>query len=392
MKILYAVIDGKVSGGNNICATLLRSAVKAGHEVELLTPSRGPLTDLLMREGIRINLVNLDRSFHIHKSLMLAYFLKIWRIDLVHTHTSLNAEILCRIACFLAGVPIICHQHDPTDVYNGHPIIAAYQRWLDRTTSNLATQFIAVSRYRQQAMIQKRRYQAQKVQLIYNGIDVNHFFSQNGREPVRREWKLDLQQTAVGLIGRLEPSKGQETLIEAMPPVLKQFPQTKFFIIGDDRLAGQPRFKKYRQMIQDLNIGQNCFLLGFQQEISKLIQGLDIIVLPSWWEGHPLVLLEAMAARKPVVASRVGGTPEIIDNDQTGLLIPPRDPKALAGAICRLIENPEFGERLARRGYEKVKRQFDQRQMIDQVLDLYDQVFFNPKKEANYAAADFESN
>ncbi len=372
MRILYVVIDGKFSGGNQICATLLRSALKAGHEVELLTPSLGPLTDALSKEGVRIHLLKLTRSFHVHKVLLLVFLLKSRRMDLVHTHTSLNSEILCRMACFLARIPIICHQHEPTDIDYANPVVAVYQRWLNRITSKFVTQFVAVSQSRREAIIKTRKYRADKIRLIYNGIDVNSFLFQNDRENIRQEWKLRPEQTAVGLIARLELPKGQGTLIEAVPMVLKRYPETRFFIIGGDHVPHQPSFHRYQKMIQDFGIGESCFLLGFKPEIQMLIQALDIVVLPSWWEGHPLVLLEALAAQKPVIASEVGGTPEIIDHEKSGLLISPRDPDALADAICRLIENPNLGKQMARHGYQKVVERFDQKRMIEQVLSLYD--------------------
>ncbi|MGK7876197.1 MAG: glycosyltransferase family 4 protein [Xenococcaceae cyanobacterium] len=382
MRILYTVIDGKISGGNNICATILRAAMRAGHSVELLTPDLGSLTDVLAKEGVKIHLLNLARSFHFHKAVQLAYLLKKRQIDLVHTHTSLNSEILCRIACFLAGIPIICHQHEPTDVYNSNPIIAAYQRWLDRTTSRLVPQFIAVSKYRQEAMTKGRGYQADKIQLIYNGIDIDSFSCQESREEVRAEWKLNSQQTAVGLIARLEFPKGQGTLIEAAPLVLKHYPQTKFFIIGDDRFDGQPCLTKYRQMIRDFNISNNCVLLGFRSDIQRLIQGLDIIVLPSLWEGHPLIILESLAARKPAIASSVGGIPEIIEHKKTGLLIPPRNPEALAKEICHLIEQPELARKIAIKGCAKVKDKFDEKKMIARILSIYEN-FKNEKDKSS---------
>ena len=372
MKILYVIIDGEISGGNNVCATVLRAALKGGYQVELLTPTLGTLTKILIREGVKVHQIKLTRSFHFHKSVQLAKLLKKQQIDLVHTHTSLNSEILCRIACFLANIPIICHQHDPTDTYNQHPLIAKYQRWLDRTTSKIVTRFIAVSNYRQQAMVQTRGYSAEKIQLIYNGIDLERFSYTNNRKEVRNSWKLNSDQTAIGLIARLEFPKGQGTLIEAVPLVLKNYPETQFFIIGDDRFPGQPCLNKYNQMIQEFGISENCFLLGFQAEIQRLIQGLDIIVLPSLWEGHPLIILEALAAKKTVIASSVGGIPEIITQNKTGLLIPPSSPKALSRSICQLIKQPELRYELALNGNKKVKEYFNQQQMISKVLLLYD--------------------
>lgn len=371
MKILYVVIDGKVSGGNNICAAILRQARQKGHQVELLTPSIGPLTESLTPEGIPIHTLDLGRSFYFHQSFRLARLLKERQIDLVHTHTSLNPEILCRIASFLARIPIICHQHDPTDLYHSNSFIAWYQRLFDRLTSYLVTRFIAVSQYRQDAMVQVRGYRREQVQLIYNGIDIKRFASRNGRESIRREWALRDDESAIGLIGRLEPSKGQETFIQAIPFVRNKFPKTKFFLIGDDHRLGQPSLLHYQHLIQKLDLAQVCFFLGFCHNVEGLLSGLDFVVLPSWWEGHPLAILEAMAAGKPVIASSVGGVPEVVSHEKTGLLIPSQNPEALSRAICEFLERPEWARELASNAYQEVSKRFDQSAMLNQVLSLY---------------------
>ncbi len=391
MKILYVILDGKISGGNNVCAALIQPALNAGHEVELLTPSLGPLTDSITKKGIKIHLLNLARSFEFHKSILLASFLKKRQIDLVHTHTHLSGEILCRIACFLAKVPIICHQHQPADVYNSNFFIRAYQKWLDRITSKWVNRFIAVSGNRKKAMIDLRGYQPHQIRLVYNGIDVNRFSSADRRESIRKTWNLEPEQTAIGLIARLEISKGQDTLIEAAPLVLRRYPETRFFMIGGDHIPHQPNLKRYQKTIQHFGMSDKCFLLGFEREIQDLMSALDMIVLPSWWEGHPLVVLEAMAAQKPVIASRVGGTPEIVEHETNGLLIPPRDPEALAEAICRLIENPALARQMASRAYVKAAEQFDQTYMADQILALYNQIFYHTTKETHHVTANSAS-
>lgn len=372
MRILYTTIDGQISGGNNICTTLLRAALEVGHQVELVTPTSGTLTEQLTVIKVPIHYLELIRSFHLHKAFQLAALLRNRQIDLVHTHTSINSEILCRLACWLANIPIICHQHDPTDFYNRNPAIATYQRWLDRFTAKTVSQFVAVSENRRQVMITKRQYPASKVQLIHNGIDIKRFAQPTSRETVRQQWSLEPDAIAIALIARIEDPKGQGELIEAAPLVLQQYPHAKFFIIGDDRWPNQPYLTKYRQRVQTLGIVDQVKFLGFSPAVDQLLQGIDILTLPSWWEGHPLILLEGLAAQKPVIAAAVGGVPEIVIDRETGLLIPAKDPQALANAICALIAQPGLRQKLAIQGYQHIQSLFNQTQMIDQVLSLYD--------------------
>jgi glycosyltransferase involved in cell wall biosynthesis len=379
IKILYLVIDGKVSGGNNVCVSILRAAKDRGYEVALLSPNEGPLTTALEKEGIKVHLVSLTRSFYFHQALRLAWLLKKGGIGLVHTHTCLNSEILARIACFMAGVPIICHQHDPTDVFNANRLISGYQHWLDKMTSRSVFKFIAVARSRYEAMIKFRGYREDKIRLMYNGISIEDFSHDHMREAVRGELGLTENDIAVGLIGRLEPAKGQDTLISAAPGVIEMFPETKFFIIGDDHLEGKPSLMKCLKMIKGSSLENKCFLLGFRPDINRLIHGIDIVVLPSLWEAHSIVILEALAAKKPVIALEVGGTPEIITHEKEGILIPLAGarhavPLRLAREICRLIGDPDLVTEITENGYKKVKEKFSEEQMIEKVFALYEEV------------------
>ena len=374
MKILYIVIDGNISGGNKVCTSILHGAKNAGHEVELLSPNAGPLTIALENKGIIVHKLSLARSFHLNKAIELAALLKREKIDLVHTHTSLNSEILARIACFIANVPIICHHHDPVDIFNKNSLISGYQHWLDRITSKCVHRFIAVSKSRYEAMVKYRGYAEDKISLIYNGINVEEFEYIDSEDMACKGLNLNKNDLAIGLIGRLEIAKGQDTLIKAGSSVIKQYPNAKFFIIGDDHIDGKPCLKRYQKMIKELKLEDRVFLLGLRPDIKQLIHSMDIIVLPSLWEAHSIAILEALAAKKPVIASEVGGTPEIIRNESEGILIPPKDPDALANAICRLIEDTGLVQKIKENGYKKVKENFSEERMIEMVFKVYEEV------------------
>jgi len=374
MKILYIVIDGKISGGNKVCLSILQAAKKAGCKTELLSPNEGALTDMLRNQGVKVYIQRLTRSFHFHQALKLVKLIKKQTIELVHTPKSKRRDILERMACSIAGVPIICHQHDPTDIFNPNPLISRYQHWLDRATARSVARFIAVAEVRREAMLRYRKYPQEKVTLIYNGICVEEFSSPDSRNGIRNELRLQDKDIAVGLIGRLETAKGQETLIEAAAALNSRYSQVKIFIVGDDHIEGKPCLARYQKMIKDHGLEHKCFLLGFRPDIKSLMQGMDIIVAPSLWEAHSIVILEALAARKPIIASRVGGTPEIMSHNQEGILISPKDPKALAQEICRLIENPELARRIAENGYLKVKKEFSEKKMIDKVFSVYREI------------------
>lgn len=151
-------------------------------------------------------------------------------------------------------------------------------------------------------------------------------------------------------MGRFRPEKDHRTLISSIPLVLEEHPRAVFLLAGSGRLLAEER-----EFAAGLGIsGESLFFLGESGEVDELLAACDVLALPSLWEGFSYVILEAMRAAKPVVATRAGGTPEAVSDGETGLLVSPRDPRGLAGAICRLLSHPEEAASMGTRGKEKL--------------------------------------
>ena len=206
------------------------------------------------------------------------------------------------------------------------------------------------------------------ITVIPSGIDFTPFETAGPRDFLRREFGFAPDEFLVGIVAALEDHKGHTYLIEASKIVRQQAPKVRFIVVG----SGSLRMDLDRQA-KDLGVEDIVFFLGFRDDVPRILASLDMFVLSSHHEGMGSSLLDALASRLPVVATRAGGIPEVIEDRETGLLVPPRDPAALAGAILELYRDRELAARLAGRGLEVVRRKFSAEAMAGKIARLYEE-------------------
>ena len=206
------------------------------------------------------------------------------------------------------------------------------------------------------------------VSLIYNGVDLERYDHQVPCCTLREEYGLPESGPMVGVVARLEHEKGHPTLIEAWPGVLAAFPDASLLVVGE----GSRRDELVDQ-VRTLGIDRSVVFTGRRDDVPAVTKSLDVAVLPSYREAQGLSILEAMALSRPVVASNVGGIPEMIVDGQTGLLVPPHDPVALAAAIVRLLTDHPLADTLGRAGHDLVHDRFCVELMVRAVETIYDE-------------------
>jgi len=206
------------------------------------------------------------------------------------------------------------------------------------------------------------------VSLIYNGIDLERYNRQVPCCTLREEYGLPETGAMVGVVARLEPEKGHPTLIDAWPGVLAKYPDATLLIIGEGS-----RHEALEAQVRDLGIERSVVFTGRRDDVPAVTAALDVAVLPSYREAQGLTILEAMALSRPVVASRVGGIPEMIEDGRTGLLVPPHDAAALADAIIRLLTDHPLADTLGRAGHDLVHERFCVELMVRAVETIYDE-------------------
>jgi len=205
--------------------------------------------------------------------------------------------------------------------------------------------------------------------VIANGVDLNPFVSSSNR---RAEFGLDPKTPVVGMVARLVPQKDPVTFLRMARLVSEQVPHVCFLLVGDGPLRST-----VEQKVQELELRDRVIVTGFRSDIPELLQTMDVVVLTSRWEGLPLTLLEAMGAARPVVATLVAGSSEVVVDGETGFLVAPGDPTQIATAVTQLIQNPAQRQAMGEQGRRRVGRDFSLARMVEETARVYRSVLPN---------------
>ena len=208
----------------------------------------------------------------------------------------------------------------------------------------------------------------EKIDVVYSGVDIDRFRNVEG-DYLISELALDKHKLRIGNIAALAWHKDHKTLLEAAKIVVDEFLEVNFLIAGEGPLR-----REIEILIKRLNLEEKVKLLGFRQDIPEILSVLDLFVLSSSWEGLGTSLLDAFASRVPVVATNVGGIPEVVRDGVNGILVPPENPGILARAIIHLLKNRDLAGRMAEEGFRLVKEKFSIDRMVEETRKIYDRL------------------
>jgi glycosyltransferase involved in cell wall biosynthesis len=258
---------------------------------------------------------------------------------LIHAH-GYGAANFARLAGLVTRVPVIVHAHDEDPHYPWYQAVA------DLLLGPFTDLAIAVSASVKESCVRRRRIPDARVSVMHIGIPLDHFQAAGSEDirTARRDLGIDVNAPVIGTLAVLREVKGIEYLLKSVPRVLALFPRAVFVIVGDGPLRA-----KLESLARELGIWRSVVFAGYREDVARMLSVFDITVLPSLSEGFSLVLVEAMALGRPVIASAVGGIREILKNGQTGVLVPPGESEAIADAIVNLLRHEErrrgLGER-----------------------------------------------
>jgi glycosyltransferase involved in cell wall biosynthesis len=326
----------------------------------------------LMRErGASVTVVPMVR--HISPLRDLVAFFRIWRIirrggyDIVHAHSS-KAGFLGRLAAAAAGVPVILYTpHTFAFQMGAGRLRKAVYLFLERLAARVTDRFICVSGSEREAAVAAGVAEAGRFVVIENGLPAEAFEAEGDRRALRRGLGLEAEAPVVGMAGRFEPQKGHGDLVRAAARVVKRVPGVRFVLLGEGSLEAG-----VRRAIAEHGLEEAFLLPGLVETAREYYAVFDVVVLPSLWESLPYSLLEAMAAGKAVVATRVGGMAEAIEDGVSGRLVPPAAPAALASALVGLLESPAERQALGAAARERARSRFRLESMIAKVGELYE--------------------
>ncbi len=355
-------------GGSEHQMVEVASRQKArGYEVIVgCLSSKGSLIEVLRHAGISVIEFNprgaLFRPRGIFQVLRLTWFLRLHPFDVVQTH-DLYSTLMGVPAAWLARIPVILScRRDLSHWWWYTP----HRRRILRHIQNRSTYVIANSQAVRDFLVEKDGFDSSLVRVIRNSVDLERFTNVRGDRQEQFP-HLGPESELIAAVANMHfETKGYTDLIRAAAEVSREFPAAKFLLIGD----GAER-ARIEGMVAELGLSKTVLFLGRRNDVPKVLACCDMFVSPSWAEGLPNSVLEAMAAGLPIVATRVGGTPEIIEHGVSGLLVPPRDSHALATAILQLLGDKGLAKRLGRSAQERAREQFSFERLLSELERLY---------------------
>jgi len=349
VRIYQFITPSQIGGAEVHVLSLCLKLVERGHAVTVVCPRGRALTDELRRRGVDLWAPRTAGKLDPVTLLRLARRLRRERVAVLHTHLS-TASLIGSLAARLAHVPVVATVHGLNT----------------RTCFMHAQRIIAVSH------AVRRHLAAQgvpetRIRVIYNGVNLGDHRDPPDPHPLRQRLGVARGDALIGTVGRLSPEKGQVHLIEAAA-ILRARDRlpVRVLLVGDGR--ERPALA---QAARRRGLGDHVIFAGFQRDATSYEAAMDIFCLPSIREGLSLSALEAMALRKPVVASRVGGTPEVVADGVSGLLVEPANPEALAAALARLLRDHDLARRMGEAGRRRVESIFDLERVVDEVEGVY---------------------
>lgn len=283
------------------------------------------------------------------------------QVDLIHSH-EFDANVQGTAIAALSGIPLVATVHGKNYFWEKLRRRLAY-RWVSRRAT-----MVAVSQNLKQFIVEQAGVLSDRIKVVYNGVDALPHCDRTDVEQCRRELGIPDSDHIVGVVGNLYPVKGHQYLIGGIRAVLKKCPNTSFVFAGRGQL--EPELK---DQVHRLGLEKRVHFLGLRQDIPRILAMLDVFVLPSLSEGLSMAILEAMIAGKPVVATQVGGNPELVLNGKTGFLVPPRDSQALASSLVTLLTTKALAAQFAEKGKCRAEGQFSLETMVRAYQALYDE-------------------
>lgn len=357
--LLTAALDD----GAHFASTLV-AGTTAAHEGDMLDFARAHAVQpvLLPALGREISpaddLVSLARMVQVVRGLA---------PDVVHTHMA-KAGTVGRLAARMCGVPLIVH------TYHGHvfhsyfgPAKTRVFLTIERALGMVSDRLIVVGDGQRAEIAGYGVAPARKLEPIRLGLELGQFLhAEEARGALRRELRVDATAPLIGIVARLVPIKAHEVFLQSAAQLLQAEPRARFLVIGDGE-----RRAELEALVERLGIGDAVTFLGWRRDMVSVYADLDVVALTSRNEGSPVALIEAMAAARPVISTRVGGVPEVVVDGVTGLTIPSSEPSALTEGTLKLLRDRDLADGLAAAGRRHVYPRYDVSRLVDDVRNLY---------------------
>ena len=325
-----------------------------------------PFVASMKSRGIDCELISMRSNLDPLLLRRLVQFMRGHPSQLVHTHL-IHADLYGTLAARLAGISAVVstkHGYNPWRA-------KLFYAFLDRLASRFQDRIVTISDALANWLVEVEGLQREKLSTVHYALDAESFRSLETGDP-----PLKVSPPVIGTISRLIHQKGIHVLLKAFAVCAKHHPSISLVVVGDG-----PERSNLENLAEQLGLGPKVHFLGYRSDVDRILSRLDIFTLPSFGEGFGLVLLEAMACSKPVVATDVMSIPEIVQQGETGLLVPAQDVSALAQALETLIGNPELRDRFGKAGFQRVKKTFAVEHMVRKTIEVYQEASRSSREE-----------
>lgn len=362
IKVLQIFEDLEIGGLERIIVTLVEELDQERYDPEVWCIAKGgDIAEELIRKGKVVRILGIKSYYNPINILRFAYELKKASPRIIHSHGYFSNTI-SRIAAILAGVPIkFVHLHNVySSAYSRRNL--AIERFLSLFTDKIICCSDAVRRF----AIDYEKINPHKLLTIYNAINLERFTYPANFQEMRERLGLLAGEKLIGTIGSLRAVKGHRYFLEAARLLTGKFPHLKFAIVGGGSLETE-----LKMLARNLGLEEKVIFTGSQRDVSGLLKAMDIFVLASLREGMPLSVIEAQACGLPIVATKIGGVPEVVKDGVSGILVAPKSPEAISKAVISLLKDSQKAKEMGRAGQRICRERFSSKIMIAKIERLY---------------------
>jgi glycosyltransferase involved in cell wall biosynthesis/peptidoglycan/xylan/chitin deacetylase (PgdA/CDA1 family) len=367
----------KMGGAERSLYLLAEGFEKRGHRVIVCSLKGGELSEKMHQDGFHLENLNVNKIYNYSGLKAIFRMVRIVHREKISVILSYHAssDFIGILVAFLARIPIVTTRRDMGFMLKPRHI------WLYRFINRFFDRIATVSSAVKEVVVQTQWAKRSDIVVIHNGV-VSFSTSAKVLSPFERLNSIDLNDGYLKIccLANIRPIKGHNYLIDAASLVVKRFPNVCFLLVGDYDI-NDPYFNELQRQIKTLRLQSTVKITGElpRQDVPALMAAMDISALPSSSEGMSNTLLESMSAGKPVVATAVGGNPELVEDGKTGYLVPPRDSHSMAEALLKLLANPELRHDMGLRGRSLVERKFSVTRMAERYEDLLEFVYLKRK-------------
>lgn len=356
-----------IGGGQTYLIDLVSKLDRSRFDPVVTLVARGELYDRIAAAGARTEIVDI-RSLRRRQPgagpgaiLRLVRIIRRHGVRVIHVNSQ-KALIFALPAALLTRTPVLWHCHVDRDFGRFYDLVgSALSKMIVVNSQSVGRRFDGIP------------WARRKIRLVYNGIDADRIKPSDGSR-VRRELGIEDGAFVVGTVGRLQEEKGTRYLIEAAPTMAERISQARFLIVGGTLDPADCYGRELEALASRLGVAGRMLFTGFKSDVTEYLAAMDVVVFPSLREGLPLAVAEAMAMEKPVVATRVGGIPEMIDDGRNGRLVAPRDSAALAGAVAALRQTWPAALEMGKAARIVVQSRFNLSAHVRDIENIYEEL------------------